>query len=274
MEELDRSLAITNTQEKIGALGDFMGIGTDGGMDEQQRIIFDKAKFALLSIPGHAKYYQGRIERLRAQALVDAKRSDAEIMQMRTDHTMVEFGNYESFRENAFQVLGLLPSGETVAVLSHFLDDPEGMDGKRLSGDKRWGSDLMPFPTNGEASVIALSKLGIEGAPIQAAGNRDFSDWGRVPEGDIDAWKRWWNEIKDGKRTFRFIGSSVEYGPDGPVAEKKSPKSGSDRKRDAVRSPQVTNSLKPLSIAGILAACCLCVAAVWYYLRSRRMKGP
>jgi len=37
-------------------------------MDEQQQAIFDKAKSALLSTPGHAEW-------LRAQALVNAKKS-------------------------------------------------------------------------------------------------------------------------------------------------------------------------------------------------------
>ena len=258
--------------DRIEMLGRAVECSADGNMGSERIDIFTRAQSTLLGIPGHAKYYQDKIEQLRAQALVDAKRSDAEIMRMRADHTMVELGDYERFRKNAFPVLGLLPSSETVAVLSHFLDDPEGMDGKRLSGETRFGSDWVPFVPNAQAAAIALGKLGIENPPSQAARDSDF--YSEVGKGDIDAWKRWWSNVKDGKRTFRFIGSKVEYGPDGPVAGNKSQKSGSDHTRDAVCSPQVRNSLKPLSIAGILAACCLCVAAVWYYLRSRRMKSP
>jgi len=249
-----------------------MGIGTYGGMDEQQQTIFDKARFALLSIPGYAKYYQDKIERLRAQALVDDKKTDDEISQMRADKTMVEFYDYENFRKKAFTVLGLLPSCETVAVLGHFLDDPEGLDGKQLSGDARFDSDFQGFPANAEASAIALSQLGIKNSPLAAA--REKGDHNFLRKGEVDAWKAWWNEVKDGKRTYRFIGSSTEYGPDDPVAGNNSQKSGSDRKRDVVRPSPVTSSTKPLSIAGILAACCLCVAAVWYFLRSAGRKRP
>ena len=93
---------------------------------------------------------------------------------------MVEFHDYESFREKAFLALGLLPSWETVAVLGHFLNDPEGLDGKRLSGGSRFGSDYQGFPANAEASALALSKLGIANAPFQAAGGRDYPRKGEV----------------------------------------------------------------------------------------------
>jgi len=256
--------------ERIEMLGKAAESSVGGNMGDERSDIFNRAQSTLLAIPGHARFYQDTIERLRAQALEDNKKSDDEIMRMRADHTMVEFHDYESFREKAFVVLALLPSSESVAVLSHFLDDPEGMAKRHFSDDDFHG-DFIPFPPNARASATALSKLGIENPPAQATENHEFRDLVTVEE--IDAWKTWWNEVKDGKRTFRFIGSSVEYGPDGPVAGNKSQKSGTDRKEDAVRSPQVTNSLKPLSIAGILAACCLCVAAVWYYLRSFGTKG-
>ncbi len=257
--------------DRIEMLGKAVESSVGGNMGSERSDIFTRAQSTLLSIPGHAKYYQDKIEWLRAQALVDVKKSDDEIRQMRADKTMVEFHDYESFREKAFLALGLLPSWETVSVLGHFLNDPEGLDGKRLSGGPRFGSDYQGFPANAEASVLALSKLGIKNSPFQAAGNKE--DYNFVRKGEIDAWKTWWSEVKDGKRTFRFIGSNVEYGPEGPVSRKKPLQSRSDRKSDAVRPPQEESLTKPLSVAGIIAAGCFCVAAVWYYLRSARMKS-
>jgi hypothetical protein len=54
----------------------------------------------------------------------------------------------------------------------------------------------------------------------------------------VDAWKAWWNEVKAGKRTYRFIGSSVEYGPDGPIEKDKVRQTGLKSKAgDQVEQP-------------------------------------
>jgi hypothetical protein len=236
------------------------------GVPERSEVA-NKLKMTLLSIPGHAKFYQDKIERLRAQALVDAKRSDAEIMRMRADHTMVEFGDYERFREDAFTVLALLPSSETVEVLSHFLDDPEGMKKRHLSDDERSGGDYRPFPTNARASAIALSKLGIENAPVQMAGNRDFYDF--APTEELDAWKAWWSNVKEGKRTYRFIGSNVEYGPDGPVSTVKQRRQEMPGSSIGESTSNSTRSTTVPWILAILATCVACVVAAWCIIRMR-----
>jgi hypothetical protein len=183
MGELDKALLLGDEKQKIEALGEFVSIGTVGGMDEQQTVIFNKAKSALLAIPGHAKFIQNKIESTRAQLLVDIKKSDKEIYQMRLDKTMVEYRDYEDSRRLAFPVLGLLPDGESVAVLGHFLDDPEGADGKNISGETRFGSDYAQFVPNAQAAAIALGKIGIENPPSQAARDRGFYD--EVGKGEI-----------------------------------------------------------------------------------------
>ena len=187
---------------------------------------------------------------------------------MRMDHAMVEFHDYESFRENAFVMLSLLPSSETVAVLGHFLADPEGLDGRRLSGERRFSADCAAFAPNAQASAIALSKLGLINPPTHPKGDRDFYCEGDKVE--IDAWKNWWNDVKDGRRTYRFIGSGVEYGPEGPVSAKKGHQSRADKHGNSALSPQEDHSRTAMIIVGVLAACSLCVATVWYYLRSAK----
>jgi hypothetical protein len=223
MGELDKVLLLGDEKEKIQALGEFVSIGTMG-MDEQQKVIFNKAQSALLAIPCHAKFFQNKIETMRAQFLVDIKKSDEEIYQMRLDKTMVNYGDYEHYRQFAFEVLALLPSSESVAVLGHFLNDPEERDGKDLLGNRHIASDWVPFPINCGAAYIAISNLGIANPPTD----------GDLPERNgrfyeirkVDAWKNWWNEVKDGKRTYRFIGSDIEYGPDGPISKDKIPQTG------------------------------------------------
>jgi len=258
--------------DRIEMLGKAAESSVGGNMGGERSDIFNRAQSTLLAIPGHARFYQDKIERIRSQALVDNKKGDDEIMRMRMDHTMVEFDDYESFREKAFVVLSLLPSSETVAVLGHFLNDPEGLDGRDLTGERLSISDSMPFPANARASVIALCRLGIENSPFQAVGSRDF--YGEVVnKEELGAWRGWWNDVKDGRRTYRFIGSGVEYGPEGPVSAKKGHQSKTDRQGNSVLSPQEDHSRTAMIIVGVLAACSLCVAAVWYFLRSARMKA-
>lgn len=238
----------------------------------------------LLSIPGHAKYYQDKIEAMRAEVLASARKSDEEIMKMQDEGLEVTNAwTYESYCVNAFRTLAHIPSSECVAVLGAYLNDPMGRDGKTLLGDNRSnpGDDFDPRPINSQGAAIAIRKLGIEHPPF-----KPYADGGldRVRDGEVDAWKDWWNQVKDGKRTYRFIGSSIEYGPDGPATKEVIQHAERDRKRDGEReagqrkSPIVPETAatvdvvtKPLSIAGILAACALTGAAIWYYLRGRRV---
>ena len=228
--------------------------------------VANKLRVTMLAIPGHAKYYQDKIDAMRAEVLANVKKSNDEIERMRADHTIVEYGDYEDFRGQAFPVLGMLPSSETVAVLGHFLNDPEGLDGTSFLGRARGSSDFLPFPANAEAAAISIRRLGIEKPPFRTAGERDYFD---VRNGEIDAWKDWWNEVKDGTRTYRFIGSSIDYGPDGPAFKdehqpiRQSLKSGRENDAGQIISPRF------MTIPVILAAFALCAAAVWAYLRSK-----
>ncbi len=79
----------------------------------------------LLSIPDHASYYQDKLESMRAEALENAKIPYNDLQRLRDVKTVVLIGDYEDFREKAFGVLGLLPSPQAVAVLGHFVNDPE-----------------------------------------------------------------------------------------------------------------------------------------------------
>lgn len=205
-------------------------LSTGMNREKGERPVFHTAQQALLAIPGHATYYQDKIESLRKEVLDNATKSPAEIEAIRAERRKTaerqktvyfdcdDFDRYANTCGVAFPVLGFLPSSETVAVLGHFLNDPEGRDGKTLLGTSRSrGGDVYPYPANAEEAAVAIGKLGIENPPwVKPKSIRD-GDTDR----EVDAWKDWWNEVKDGKRTYRFIGLSVEYGPNGPIAKQK-----------------------------------------------------
>lgn len=224
MGELEKAVRIQNEEDKIAELGGFLGVGLQGGMDAEQQQIFDKAQSTLLSIPGHAKYYQNKIESLRAQMLASLNKHD---------EVVGHWATYDDFRKKAFGVLGLLPSSESVAVLGHFLNDPESRDGRYVTGELIPRSDYQHYPPNCGAAYIAIANLGIENPPGGAKPDRRMHDYDLD---QVDAWKDWWNEIKEGRRTYRFIGSSIEYGPDGPASKEVIQRVERDRKRDMERA--------------------------------------
>jgi hypothetical protein len=250
---------------------------------ERQRN-FEIAQAALLATPGHAQYYQGKIEAMRAEALSNAKKTDDELFEMQAnDQEVVNEWSYSSYcGTTAFPILAQMPSPETVAVLGHFLNDPEGRDGKKITGRAVVRSTGASLTINAEGAAKAIRNLGIDHPPFKAPVGREREG---LSEGEVDAWKDWWNEVKDGKRTYRFIGSNIEYGPNGPASKEAIGRAERNQKRDAERSaghkkatsvtsptPVITQISKPSSIAGILAACALVTAAFWYFLKGRNWR--
>jgi hypothetical protein len=288
MNDLDEALHNTNEVEKIPALGEFIGIGRYGpsSMDDEQRAIFDKARSALLAIPGHAKYYQDKIERTRAftkHYYGLSKEEQRKIQEQFRDQQqdISKEINYDGVRGDAFDILGLLPSPETVAVLGHYLEDSEGRDGKDLLGDPiHTGSDAIPRPPNCGIAYFALGRLGIEQPPIPPT---DMED--RVLNQErVDVWKQWWSEIKAGKRTYRFKGSPIEYGADGPATPEQIEKARSTRERDEKRAagharrtdkeegsenePEANERSRPLFM--LIASAVAVLASIVWYLRRKK----
>jgi hypothetical protein len=245
---------------------------------------FEKAQSTLLAIPGHAKYYQDKIEALREEVLANSKKTEQELAKIQEEGK--EYAGewtYETYCENAFRTLARLPSPECVAVLGFYLNDPVGGDGRTLLGGKRRnpGDDASPRPTNSEGAAMAIRKLGIEHPPFPPYDDRN--EW-YVKVGEVDAWKTWWDEVKQGKRTYRFIGSNIEYGPDGPAGKEAIERARQSTKRDEERAAgrrkatpaddsvgQNTSSKSTFYIAAILAVCALVALAAWCLLRGRKI---
>jgi hypothetical protein len=270
--QLEQAISLNNNDEKIESLATFVRIGLRGRMDEEQRAIFQKSQTALLQIPGHATYFQNKLESLRSDILKAAKLPE-DPHRMKVNSAL---GDYEDFRKQAFPILGLLPSGETVAVLGHFLTDPEGRDRKNTLGEPIFFSDVVPFPPNAGAAAIAIRQLGIDHPPFREHPSAN-DHYYYTPE-EIDAWKEWWNEVKDGKRTYRFIGSSIVYGPDGPASKAQLQRIDRNRQRDAsANSPRSAASSseateQPRTKTGIAigGAALVLFASIFYVLRAKK----
>jgi len=274
MSKLEAAMNMDDRDEKIESLATFVRIGRFGRMDEEQREIFDKAQTALLQIPGHAIHFQNKIESLRSDVL-QASKLPGEPFRKKVNSAL---GDYEDFRTRAFPILGLLPSSETVAALGHFLNDPEGRDGKNILGEPFIISDSTPFPINAGAAAIAIRKLGVDHPPFHEDPRAD--DYYYTAE-EIDAWKDWWNEVKDGKRTYRFIGSPIEYGPDGPATKEQLQRIERNRQREAasngprsaVSSDETdtrSEESRPKTGIAIGGALLVLLASIFYVLRAKK----
>ncbi len=280
MHDLEDALAIDNTQDKIRALGSFMSIASHGGMDSEQTAVFSKAQAALLSIPGHARYYEEQIEKKRAEVLANSKKDWRELNAIQdAGGTYETEASYINYSETAFRTLGHLPSAETVAVLGRYLNDPEGRDGKTLLGSPTIYDDCEVTPNAAQAAA-AIRKLGIEHPPFRD--EKTLESYGAATE-EIDAWRDWWNEVKAGKRSYRFAGDPTEYGPEGPVSAAKLKSIELNQRRDRERSSGCRLSAVDASEPGagnshtgtviiLLSVAALVAAVAYIYFRKR--KGP
>jgi hypothetical protein len=90
------------------------------------------------------------------------------------------------------------------------------------------GSDMSPPAPNCGKAYFALGKLGIKHPPAPPSTDEDVV----LNQERADAWKQWWSEIKSGKRTYRFIGSNIDYGPDGPATKEQLERIAKNQRRD------------------------------------------
>ena len=248
----------------------------------EKEAIIAQLENVILSTSGHAKYYQNKLESMRSEVLANLDKSSDEIENMRLGGKIIEPGDYDDFRQTVFPILSLLPSSETVSVLGHFLNDPESRDGRDLTGEVIKFSDYQHYPPNCAAAYIAIANLGIEKPPGGVKPDRNAYDYNLD---EVDAWKNWWNQVKDGKRTYRFIGSPIEYGPDGPASVEVIHRAQRNMKRDEERvaghkksffvgepASVIAQIRKPSSIIAIFIAFALIAGAAWYFLICRKTR--
>ncbi len=289
LDDLENSIKIENTGDRVESLGSFMSIASHGRMDAEQEIIFKKAQSALLSIPGHAEYYKTKIENFRSSVFADAKITEQELLKWQDEGK--EPANeklFELYYVDCMRTLAFMPSPETVSVLGFYLNDPSGSDGKTLLGNPKTkpGDDFEPTPSNANLAALAIRNLGIEKMPFNPSEQSLKGRW--AVDEEVTAWKDWWNEVKTGKRTYRFIGSDIEYGPDGPATREQLQKIERNRRRDEAHSAGNRRSgvaeadnfeaaPKAKSIGSLLAklssALLLAAAALYFFRRKLKSLG-
>lgn len=179
--------------DQIDRLLLFASIAASRFPNEDQKAVYTRAQQMLLESPGFAEHVKNKVENARRDCL------SHKIYFLRYADIQPEIGR-----------LGYVKSPESVAVLGHFLNDSEGRDGKSLIGGEIQVEDAS-YPVNASSALSAIERIGIENPPTS---NKYLSEWEQV-----DVWKDWWNEVKAGKRTYRFKGSPIEYGPDGPASK-------------------------------------------------------
>ncbi len=216
----------------------------------------------LLSIPGHAEYYRDRINRMRSK--VDKYRAEHGSPHGKYDGAGGGLSLLGREQRSGFRILENLPSVETVRVLGEFLSDDRGA-----------GIPLLEQINTGETSndvlaMTAISQLGIANAPTPAI--RVSEDMDRKLEG----WKHWYAEVKEGRRTFRFIGDPVDYDLRGPskrgALEPNRTRSGKRAAGDDGAEDRDESAgeggVSPPVIGAILAGLFL-LAAFWIYRRKQ-----
>jgi hypothetical protein len=172
--------------------------------------MFLKIQQALLATPGHAQHFKGKIEESRSKGTLSRD-------------------SYWYLNETLVH----LPSPETIKVLGHYLNDERD---KPPSPPLHPGT--IPYPGTFMRAFEALSKIGLRDLPDDyVLVEREKPAPGEVWSEDqlleaelrqikanhlkklelLNSYRKWWEEVKSGKRTFSFKGQAVEYRfkPDG-----------------------------------------------------------
>ncbi len=221
--------------------------------------LFYQAKEQLLAIPGHAEFYRNRI--IQAQEHLKNQVGEA------------PWSDYHKEIENGFQVFPHLHSPEGVRVLGELLSNawvPPGNETAPLSGK------FIPLSVS---ATVTLPKFPLLDKPF-----KDPITQENVGTAHAD-WQLWYEQIKSGKRTFRFEGDPTEYDLNGPAAGQKLAHISRDRKRDEERqagrdrttvSPAATTPAtaskhsKSMPVALLIAGMVLLVSLGWYFLNRRK----
>lgn len=185
-----------------------------------------KIQQTLISIPGHARYFQQEIKRGQ-EAVKDLPTSTGPRV------------SYDGDRARYFETLSQLPSPEAIAVLGDFLSDDIDTPHPLVSEDSDWGENPR---ANSFASSFSIARIGLRNEPAT------LKSYDADPEAHLATTRAWWEEVKSGRKAFSFKGQDVEYRfkPDGtwetialenPPDDMLEMKESSVKERPPVKSP-------------------------------------
>lgn len=259
--ELAAAPDILNQNEDIERLGSVLRKTSNGVIyfqDEKKRkLVHELLKRKLISIPGHAEYYRDRINAGREQ-LDRVRAGDTSTANLGS--AMTDLANEQRY---GFQTLSYLPSVETVRVLGDFLEDERGRDGSKPNGE------LIGESPNWRKAAKAISLLGIANSATPPF--TQIADY----EPGREAWRNWYRQVKEGRRTFRFVGDPVDYDLRGPSKRGEVVPHERVAKRDLQTDAQVHEVNKPgahgKTLLPYFVAVGFCVVGLgFYFVRKKR----
>jgi hypothetical protein len=228
---------------------------------------------ALISTPEHAKYFIDKIEeswtsnaeRVRTLESQPEWLAAMEEVEQAEEISLDMFyllgrmwGDYEKVCVENLGMLGHIPSTESVRALGHYLQKREEPGIKTHSPDTS-----MP-------AAESLTEL-ISDGPMQK--------W-QASFQDVPKWRKWFDEVKAGKRNFRFKGDPTEYDLDGPASKDKLSRVATATRRDAERAEtgresravadgnsSATIFTSPVLNLGVFAGLALVAGVIWYFMR-------
>lgn len=222
-----RQADIMSAEEAIPKLGEML-VRTFRWKDERSMAVYGDAQQKLLSIPGHATYYRDRINAAKAAV---------------REGTM-NLNRWDRLVNDSCQTLQHMQSEEAVEVLAEFVSDnfacmdsenPEDYEIEGLKGYVREWDMSVRVP-----ATKALANIGIENPPLATDSQIDGRELRKE-------WQQWWREVKEGKRKYRFKGSSVEHpinAPPGTGREVRRPerRPGEQTVPDTTQKPDSTTT--------------------------------
>jgi hypothetical protein len=187
--------------------------------------LFNQAQSYLLSIPGHAEYYRDRINDEREK-----------LEEVKTNGNVMEIADQRREWQKAktgFQVMAHLPSVETVRVLSEFITDDRG---KLTLPPKPTYDDQVAWQVNrphSYSALFSLNALPLVSKPCKPLGHAFMPE---EMDDAVKSWQQWFEEIKAGKRTFRFEGDPTDYDLNGPATKDKVERIAMHQRRENERN--------------------------------------
>jgi len=184
---------------------------------EEKWPVYEAIKTKMLSMPGHAEYYAGEIEKAKAEA-----------------RDITDDRDYYDKICRIFETLEHMPSEETVNVLGRYVDFTGDLLGEEQYKARMiaWArQEANPYLPLSHAAMRTLNELAIENGPTGE--NPNYFD--RRGTANHDAWREWWGRVKTGKLSYKFEGDDRIY----PTGTKAPPYAGPERgppgSRDRVR---------------------------------------
>jgi hypothetical protein len=228
-------------------------------LEDQMGKVRDELKQALLAIPGNADFFANRLR--EAEARLDEAKTNSERGALRSQLT--------SEQADVFKTLGLLPSAESVRVVGEYLFDEEGMVPKEDPNDSRQRGSRQydrGYSPNSAYALQAIAKLPLVSPPVPTRKN-NFA----IYDEDIEAWRLWYEQVKAGKRTFRFEGDPQEYNLAGPVTKTAAPAMDRSQPTSANQpSQEVMAKPSELAMIPLAGASALLALAIWLVTKKKR----